>query len=96
MVDRPKSKFVFQRSRFPGRLFGTAVGDLLGAGGKKYTDDTTIHLAPIGLFYYDNPKKLREFACKSSKIAHTHVYKYYNENLAEKFLANKDSKVTEK
>ena len=132
------------KSRFLGSLVGTAVGDSLGAGGKKYTDDTAMmigiaeslienksfdadhmaqifvrnydaepwrgygpgpprifkliksgsswkeaaeniypggsygngsamRIAPIGLFYYDNPEKLREFACKSSKITHTHV-----------------------
>jgi len=132
------------KSRFLGSLVGTAVGDSLGAGGKKYTDDTAMmigiaeslienkgfdadhmaqifvrnydaepwrgygpgpprifkliksglnrkeaaekiypggsygngsamRIAPIGLFYYDNPEKLREIACKSSKITHTHV-----------------------
>ena len=96
MVDRPKSKSVFQRSRFPSSLFCTAAGDPLGAGAKKHTDDTAIHLAPIGLFSYYNPKKIREFACKSSKITHTDVYKDYIENLVEKFLANKDSKETKR
>jgi len=132
------------KSRFLGSLVGTSVGDTLGAGGKKYTDDTAMmigiaeslienkgfdadhmaqifvrnydaepwrgygpgpprifkliksgsnwkesaekiypggsygngsamRIAPIGLFYYDNPEKLREIACQSSKITHTHV-----------------------
>jgi len=34
-MDRLKSKFV-------GSLVGTGVGDLLGAGGKRYTDDTAM------------------------------------------------------
>ena len=65
-MDRLKSKFL-------GSLVGTAVGDSLGAGDGIYTDDTAMMIAPIGLFYYDNPKKLRKIACQSSKITHTHV-----------------------
>lgn len=136
-MDRLKSKFL-------GSLVGTAVGDSLGAGGKRYTDDTAMmigvaesliekkgfdadhiahvfvknyyaepwrgygpgpprifemirsgsnwkdvaekmypggsygngsamRIAPIGLLYYDNPSGLREVACQSSRITHTHV-----------------------
>lgn len=136
-MDRLKSKFL-------GSLVGTAVGDSLGAGGRRYTDDTAMmigvaeslvekkgfdadhmadvfvknyysepwrgygpgpprifemiksglnrkevsekmypggsygngsamRIAPIGLFYYDDPGKLREIAYESSRITHTHV-----------------------
>jgi len=41
--------------------------------GGSYGNGSAMRVAPIGLFYYDNPEKLREFACKSSKITHTHV-----------------------
>ena len=136
-IDRLKSKFM-------GSLVGTAVGDSLGAGGRRYTDDTAMmigvaeslvghrgfdadhmaqvfvknyysepwrgygsgpprifemiksglnwrevgekmypggsygngsamRIAPVGLFYYDDPDKLREIAYESSQITHTHV-----------------------
>ena len=136
-MDRLKSKFV-------GSLVGAAVGDSLGAGGKRYTDDTAMmigvaeslvenrgfdadhmaqvfvknyyaeprrgygpgpprifemiksslnwrevgekiypggsygngsamRVAPIGLFCYDDPDKLREIAYGSSRITHTHI-----------------------
>lgn len=132
------------KSKFLGSLAGTAVGDSLGAGGRRYTDNTAMmigvaeslsentgfdadhmvrvfirnyhaepwhgygagpprvfkliksglnwkeaaekiypggsygngsamRIAPIGLFYYDNPATLREIARQSSKITHTHV-----------------------
>jgi len=135
-TDRLKSKFL-------GSLVGTAVGDSLGAGGERYTDDTAMmigvaeslvesggfdadhmaqvfvknyyaepwrgygpgpprifgmmqsglswkdvaekmypggsygngsamRIAPIGLFCYDNVA-LRQIACESSRITHTHV-----------------------
>lgn len=41
--------------------------------GGSYGNGSAMRIAPIGLFYYDNPEKLKEFACKSSKITHTHV-----------------------
>lgn len=50
----------------------------------------------IGLFYYDNPKKLRYIAGQSSKITHIHVYRDYIEDLAEKLWQMKMSKETER
>jgi len=41
--------------------------------GGSYGNGSAMRIAPIGLFYYDNPKKLREIASQSSKITHTHV-----------------------
>ena len=135
-MDRLESKFV-------GSLVGTAVGDSLGAGGERYTDDTAMtigiaeslienrgfdeqhmvqvfngnydaepwrgygpgppaifemvksglgwkeaaerlyqggsygngsamRVAPIGLFYYDDPAKLKQMSFRSSRITHTH------------------------
>ena len=132
------------KSKFVGSLVGAAVGDAVGAGGKRYTDDTAMmigvaeslienrgfnadrmvqtfvenydaepwrgygpgpprifrmiksalswqaaaenvypggsygngsamRVAPIGLFYYDNLSQLRELACQSSRLTHTHV-----------------------
>jgi len=132
------------KSKFLGSLAGTAVGDSLGAGGGRYTDDTAVmiggaesiienkgfnadymaqvfvrnydaepwrgygpgpprifrliksgliwkevaakiypggsygngsamRIAPIDLFYHDDPARLREIAYQSSRITHTHV-----------------------
>ena len=131
------------KSKFLGSLVGTAIGDSLGAGGTRYTDDTAMmigvaeslidnkgfnaenmtqtfiknyeaepwrgygfgppiifkmiksgvgrkeaaekiyaggsygngsamRIAPIGLFYYDNPGQLRKIAYQSSQITHSH------------------------
>ncbi len=46
----------------------------------------------IGLFYYDDPEKLRYIACQSSKI----IYRDYIEDLAEKLWQMKTSKETER
>ena len=50
----------------------------------------------IGLFYYDDPEKLRKVAEQSSKITRTHVYRDYIEDLAEKLWQMKTSKETER
>jgi poly(ADP-ribose) glycohydrolase ARH3 len=40
--------------------------------GGSFGNGSAMRIAPIGLFYYDNINQLREIACKSSQITHTH------------------------
>ena len=40
--------------------------------GGSYGNGSAMRVAPIGVFYYDNPEILREVAYKSSQITHTH------------------------
>jgi poly(ADP-ribose) glycohydrolase ARH3 len=48
------------------------VGEKIYPGG-SYGNGSAMRIAPIGLFCYDNPDRLREIACGSSRITHTHV-----------------------
>ncbi|HJX69575.1 MAG TPA: ADP-ribosylglycohydrolase family protein, partial [Dehalococcoidia bacterium] len=41
-------------------------------GGGSYGNGSAMRIAPIGIFYYDDPAKLREIAYKSSQITHAH------------------------
>jgi len=42
-------------------------------GGKgSFGNGAAMRIAPVGCFYYDNPDKLREVACRSSQITHSH------------------------
>ena len=41
--------------------------------GGSYGNGAAMRIAPIGLFYYDNPNTLRQVACESSHITHAHV-----------------------
>jgi len=47
-----------------------AAGNIYPGG--SYGNGSAMRVAPIGLFYYDNPRQLREIACQSSRITHTH------------------------
>ena len=40
--------------------------------GGSYGNGSAMRIAPIGVFYYDNPAMLKEVAYKSSQITHTH------------------------
>jgi len=40
--------------------------------GGSFGNGAAMRVAPIGLLYYYNPTKLREIACKSSSITHSH------------------------
>lgn len=41
-------------------------------GGGSYGNGSAMRIAPIGVFYYDNPDGLREVAYESSRITHAH------------------------
>jgi len=41
--------------------------------GGSYGNGSAMRIAPIGVFYYDEPKKLKEVAYQSSQITHAHV-----------------------
>ena len=41
--------------------------------GGSYGNGAAMRIAPIGLFYYDDPPKLREVAYRSAHITHAHV-----------------------
>lgn len=38
----------------------------------SYGNGSAMRIAPIGVFYHDNPAMLREVACKSSQVTHAH------------------------
>jgi poly(ADP-ribose) glycohydrolase ARH3 len=40
--------------------------------GGSFGNGSAMRIAPIGLFYYDNPEQLREITYKSSRITHSH------------------------
>jgi len=40
--------------------------------GGSYGNGSAMRIAPIGVFYHDNPDRLREVACQSSQITHAH------------------------
>ena len=41
--------------------------------GGSFGNGSAMRIAPVGLFYYDNPKQLRTIAYESSRITHSHV-----------------------
>jgi len=40
--------------------------------GGSFGNGSAMRIAPVGVFYHDNPSMLREIACKSSQITHAH------------------------
>lgn len=44
----------------------------LYGGTGSFGNGAAMRVAPVGLLYYDDPKKLRELAYKSAEITHTH------------------------
>jgi poly(ADP-ribose) glycohydrolase ARH3 len=40
--------------------------------GGSFGNGSAMRIAPVGLFYYDNPSQLREIAYESSRITHSH------------------------
>jgi poly(ADP-ribose) glycohydrolase ARH3 len=40
--------------------------------GGSYGNGSAMRVAPVGIFYYDDPLKLKDIAYKSSKITHSH------------------------
>lgn len=53
-----------------GEAWDKAAGKLYGGG--SYGNGSAMRIAPVGVFYYDDPLKLKEVAYKSSQITHTH------------------------
>ncbi|MFC2009373.1 ADP-ribosylglycohydrolase family protein [Chloroflexota bacterium] len=53
-----------------GQAWNKAAGKLYGGG--SYGNGSAMRIAPVGVFFYDNPAKLKEVAYKSSQITHTH------------------------
>lgn len=43
-------------------------------GGGSFGNGSSMRIAPIGAFYYDDAHKLREMACESSNITHAHIF----------------------
>jgi len=41
--------------------------------GGSFGNGSAMRIAPVGLFYYDNPDQLRNIAYESSRITHSHV-----------------------
>lgn len=66
----PGSRAAFERLR-AGEQWDEAAQGLFGGMG-SYGNGAAMRIAPIGLFYYDNPKELREVAYQSSQITHAH------------------------
>jgi len=54
-----------------GKAWDKAAQELYHGG--SYGNGSAMRVAPIGVFYYDNPEILREVAHKSSQITHTHT-----------------------
>ncbi|HVM60960.1 MAG TPA: ADP-ribosylglycohydrolase family protein [Verrucomicrobiae bacterium] len=48
------------------------VGDLLFGGSGSYGNGGAMRVAPIGIFYHDDPNELRRVAELSASITHTH------------------------
>ena len=53
-----------------GEAWDKAAGKLYGGG--SYGNGSAMRIAPVGVFYYDDPLKLKEIAHKSSQITHAH------------------------
>ncbi len=54
-----------------GESWETASKQLFGGKG-SYGNGAAMRIAPVGLFYYDNPAALRDVAYQSSQITHAH------------------------
>jgi poly(ADP-ribose) glycohydrolase ARH3 len=68
----PGSKEVLRRIH-EGESWVEASGKLFGGKG-SYGNGAAMRIAPVGLFYFDNPAMLREIAYKSANITHSHVF----------------------
>jgi len=66
----PGSRAAFERLR-AGEQWDEAAQGLFGGMG-SYGNGAAMRIAPVGLYYYDNPKELREVAYQSSQITHAH------------------------
>lgn len=53
-----------------GEAWDKAAEELYGGG--SYGNGSAMRIAPVGVFHYDEPAKLKEIAYKSSQITHTH------------------------
>jgi poly(ADP-ribose) glycohydrolase ARH3 len=53
-----------------GEVWDKAAEKLYGGG--SYGNGSAMRIAPVGVFHYDEPAKLKEIAYKSSHITHTH------------------------
>ena len=53
-----------------GEAWDKAAGKLYGGG--SFGNGSAMRVAPVGLFYYDDPPRLREIAYQSSQITHAH------------------------
>lgn len=66
----PGTMEVLERIR-AGESWEDASGKLFDGEG-SYGNGAAMRIAPVALFYYDNPEMLREVAYKSSHITHSH------------------------
>ena len=53
-----------------GEAWNKAAEKLYGGG--SFGNGAAMRIAPVGIFYYDDPVKLREIAFKSSQLTHAH------------------------
>lgn len=53
-----------------GAAWDTTAQELYGGG--SFGNGSAMRIAPVGVFYYDDPAMLREVAHKSSQITHAH------------------------
>jgi poly(ADP-ribose) glycohydrolase ARH3 len=53
-----------------GAAWDTAASKLYGGG--SFGNGAAMRIAPVGVFYYDDPPKLREVAAQSGRITHAH------------------------
>lgn len=60
---------IFRRIR-AGAAWDIAAQELYHGG--SFGNGSAMRIAPIGVFYHDNPARLREIAYKSSQITHAH------------------------
>ena len=65
----PGPPYVFRLIR-AGATWDEAAQRLYRSG--SYGNGSAMRVAPIGVFYHDNPRMLREIAYKSSQITHAH------------------------
>ncbi len=64
----PPNVFRMMKSGVP---WNKAANQLYGGGG-SYGNGAAMRVAPVGLLYYDNPARIREVACNTAEITHTH------------------------
>ncbi len=48
------------------------AGERVFGGSGSYGNGAAMRIAPVGVFYFDDPEELRSIAYKSSQITHTH------------------------